>query len=60
MTVVGRVTGMQRLVVEPVLSLVYVRGWGTNPVHDAVWVDSFDPNYVPSVPAGAGREFDPK
>ena len=60
MTVVGRVTGTQRLVTEAVLLLLYVRDRGTSLVHDAVWEDSFDPNYVPSVPAGVGREFDPK
>ena len=60
MTVVGRVTGTQRLVTEPVLSPLYVRGWGTSSVHDALWQDSFDPNYIPSVPAGVGREFDPR
>jgi starvation-inducible outer membrane lipoprotein len=57
MTVVGRVTGTQRLATEPVLSLLYVRGWGASRVHDAVWEDSSDPNYVPSVPAGIGGEF---
>jgi len=57
MTVVGRVTGTQRLANEPVLSLLYVRGWGTSAAHDAVWEDSSDPNYVPSVPAGVGGEF---
>lgn len=60
MTVVGRVTDTQRLVTEPVLSLLYVRGWGTSPVHDAVWEDSSDPNYIPSVPAGVRRESDPQ
>ena len=58
MTVVGRVTGTQRLTTEVVLSLLYVRGWRTSLVHDAIWEDSFDPHYVHSVPAGAGREFD--
>lgn len=57
MTVVGRVTGRQRLATEPVLSLLYMRGWGASRVHDAVWSDSSDPNYVPSVPAGIGGEF---
>lgn len=57
MTVVGRVTGMQRRPGEPVLSLLYVRGWGTIGVHDAVWEDTSDPNYQPSVPAGLGGEF---
>ncbi len=57
MTVVGRVTGTQRLATEPVLSLLYVRGWGASQVHDAVWSDSSDANYVPSVPTGIGGEF---
>ena len=60
MTVVGRVTGTQRLANEPVLSLLYVRGWGISSVHDAVWEDSTDPNYIPSVPAGIGGEFSPR
>ena len=60
MTVVGRVTGTHRLVTEPVLSLLYVRGWGIHPVHDEVWEDSTDPNYIPSVPAGLGGEFAPR
>lgn len=55
MTVLGRVTGTQRLTSEPVLSLLYVRGWGASRTHDAVWEDSSDPNYIPSVPAGLGR-----
>jgi starvation-inducible outer membrane lipoprotein len=60
MTVVGRVTGTQRLATEPVLSLLYVRGWGMSPEHDAVWEDSTDPNYIPTVPAGIGGEFSPR
>ena len=57
MTVVGQVTGTQRSATEPVLSLLYVRGWGTNQAHHSVWEKSSDPNYVPSVPAGLGGEF---
>jgi len=57
MTVVGQVTGSQRSATEPVLSLLYVRGWGTNQAHNSVWEKSSDPNYVPSVPAGLGGEF---
>ena len=60
MTVVGRVTDIQRLATEPVLSLLYVRGWGMSPDHDAVWEDSTDPNYIPSVPAGIGGAFGPR
>jgi hypothetical protein len=50
MTVVGRVTGMQRYE-EPVLSLLYVRGWGMSSAHHGVW-ENFDPRYNPSVPGG--------
>lgn len=57
MTVVGQVTGTQRSSTEPVLSLLYVRGWGTSQAHDSVWEKSSDPNYIPSVPAGLGGEF---
>jgi hypothetical protein len=59
MTVVGRVTDELRSMNEPVLSLLYVRGWGVNPVHDAAWEETVDANYLPSVPAGVGREYDP-
>lgn len=58
MTVVGRVTGELRSTKEPVLSLLYVRGWGIDPVHDAAWEDTVDANYLPSVPAGVNRESD--
>ena len=57
MTVVGQVTGTQRTATEPVLSLLYVRGWGTNQAHHSVWEKSTDPNYVPSTPAGLGGEY---
>ena len=57
MTVAGRVTGTVRLTTEPVLTLLYVRGWGTSRAHDAVGSDVSDPNYIPSVPAGIGGEF---
>ena len=57
MTVVGQVTGTQRTATEPVLSLLYVRGWGTNQAHNSVWEKSSDPNYTPSVPTGLGGEF---
>jgi starvation-inducible outer membrane lipoprotein len=57
MTVVGQVTGTQRSSTEPVLSLLYVRGWGTSQAHDSVWEKTSDPNYVTSVPAGLGGEF---
>jgi hypothetical protein len=50
MTVVGRVTGTQRYK-EPVLSLLYVRGWGMSSAHHGVW-ENIDPTYSPSVPGG--------
>jgi hypothetical protein len=49
-TVVGRVTGSQRLQTEPVLTLLYMRGWATSGNH-GVW-ENINPNYVPSVPGG--------
>ena len=51
MTVVGRVTGTQRLATEPVLSLLYVRGWGLDSAHHGAW-ENVDPNYIPSTPGG--------
>jgi starvation-inducible outer membrane lipoprotein len=54
MTVVGRVTDIQRLETEPVLSLLYMRGWGVNSAHNGVW-EHVDPRYIPSVPGGIKR-----
>ena len=48
-TVVGRVTGEQRSQTEPVLMLLYMRGWGASGDHAGLW-ENIDPNYVPSVP----------
>lgn len=48
-TVVGRVTGEHRLRSEPVLMLLYMRGWGASGNHAGVW-ENIDPNYVPGVP----------
>ena len=56
MTVVGRLTGLAPGK-EPMLSLIYVRGWGQRSTHDAVWEDVADANYVPSVPVDLGGEF---
>jgi starvation-inducible outer membrane lipoprotein len=50
MTVVGRVIGKQRQT-EPVLSIIYVRGWGVSGAHDGIW-EHADPNYLPSIPGG--------
>lgn len=50
-TVVGRVTGEQRFQNEPVLMLLYMRGWGASGGHAGLW-ENINPNYVPSVPGG--------
>lgn len=52
MTIVGRVIGRQRS--EPLLSLIYVRGWGISGKHDGVW-SHVDPNHIPTVPLGIGN-----
>ena len=57
MTVVGRVSGTQPSKTEPVLSLLYVRGWGMNTAHDGIWEKPYDPHYLPSVPAAIGGEL---
>jgi starvation-inducible outer membrane lipoprotein len=54
-TVVGRVTGEQRLQTEPVLMLLYMRGWGATGSHAGLW-ENINPNYVPSVPGGIDRK----
>ena len=51
MTVVGRVTGTQLYETEPVLSLLYVRGWGLSSAHHGVW-ENVNPNYILSTPGG--------
>ncbi|HKT35440.1 MAG TPA: hypothetical protein VJR03_11460, partial [Nitrospira sp.] len=48
-TVVGRVTGEQRLQTEPVLMLLYMRGWAASGDGAGLW-ENINPNYVPSVP----------
>lgn len=50
-TVVARVTGEQRLQTEPVLMLLYMRGWGATGNHAGLW-ENINPNYVPSLPGG--------
>ena len=52
MTVVGRVmTGHRQT--EPVLSIIYVRGWGMSGAQDGIWAH-VNPRYIPSVPASVG------
>ena len=48
-TVVGRVTGEQRSGAEPVLMLLYMRGWRASCNNAGLW-ENINPNYVPSVP----------
>jgi starvation-inducible outer membrane lipoprotein len=48
-TVVGRVTGEQRFQTEPVLTLLWMRGWGASGNQAGLW-ENINPNYVPSVP----------
>ena len=50
-TVVGRVTGEQRSGTEPVLTLLYMRGWSASGNNAGLW-ENINPNYVPSVPGG--------
>ncbi|MDF0667515.1 MAG: Slp family lipoprotein [Nitrospira sp.] len=51
MTVAGRVTGTTRFQTEPVLALLYVRGWGVEGKHAGVW-EHVNPNYAPAPPGG--------
>lgn len=54
MTVVGRVIGWRNEPTsgtrEPVLGLMYVRGWGGSSHHDGVWENRIDRNYLLSTP----------
>lgn len=56
MTVVGRVIG-QGPDNEPLLKMVYVRGWGITSTHNGVWEHVVDMNYVPSMPAAVRGEL---
>jgi starvation-inducible outer membrane lipoprotein len=49
-TVAGRVTDMQRYR-EPVLALLYVRGWGVSSAQHGIW-ENFNPKYFPAIPRG--------
>ena len=48
MTVVGRVIGMTNQ--EPILLLMYARGWDYSGSNEDTWEASIDPAYVPSIP----------
>jgi starvation-inducible outer membrane lipoprotein len=49
MTVVGRVIGLGPDH-QPVLKLVYARGWGMTSAHDGVWEHAADANYSFTTP----------
>jgi len=55
MTVVGRVIGATNQ--EPVLMLMYVRGWDSSGANADTWESSIDPAYVPVIPEGLHGEF---
>ena len=55
MTVVGRVAGLVRDK-EPILKMVYVRGWGIISAHDGVWEHGVTETYAPTTPGGIIRE----
>jgi starvation-inducible outer membrane lipoprotein len=55
MTVVGRVVGITNQ--EPVLLLMYVRGWDYSGKNEDTWETSIDPAYVPAIPEGLHGEF---
>jgi len=55
MTIVGRVIGTTNQ--EPVLLLMYMRGWDVSGKNDDAWETSIDPAYVPSIPEGLHGEF---
>lgn len=55
MTVVGRVIGTTNE--EPVLLLMYVRGWDYSGRNEDAWETSIDPAYMPSIPEGLHGEF---
>jgi starvation-inducible outer membrane lipoprotein len=55
MTVVGRVIGTMNQ--EPILQLLYVRGWDFSGQNDDAWEATIDPAYVPMIPEGLHGEF---
>jgi starvation-inducible outer membrane lipoprotein len=57
MTIVGRVTGTSPEG-QPLLQLVYARGWGMTPEHDGVWEHTVDANYRSATPPELLRESD--
>ena len=57
MTVVGRVIGTTTQDQEPILLLMYARGWDYSGKNEDTWEASIDPAYVPSIPDGLHGEF---
>ena len=57
MTVVGRVIGTTKQDQEPILLLMYARGWDYSGSNEDAWEASIDPAYVPSIPEGLHGEF---
>jgi len=57
MTVVGRVIGTTKQDQEPILLLMYARGWDYSGNNEDAWEASIDPAYVPSIPDGLHGEF---
>ena len=55
MTIVGHVIGATES--EPVLMLMYIRGWDTSGNNDDVWEESVDPAYLLTIPEGLHGEF---
>ncbi|UVT17309.1 MAG: Slp family lipoprotein [Nitrospira sp.] len=58
MTIVGRVIGVGPEA-QPLVNLIYARGWGMTPAHDGVWEHAVDENYGPTPPPELIRESDP-
>jgi len=58
-TVAGRVTETTRLNTEPVLALLYVRGWEIGGKSAGVW-EHINPNYVPTRPGGGMHPIAPR
>lgn len=57
MTIVGRVAGADPEG-QPLLQLVYARGWGMTSEHDGVWEHTVDANYRAATPPKLIRESD--
>ena len=55
MTVVGRVIGTADN--EPVLILMYIRGWNSSGSNHDGWEEAVDPSYLPTIPEGLHGEF---